>query len=91
MELVPLEPEPMSIYSAIFFTFGGIAIGLIVHRLFSAEKRISTLEVNSAETNQIVKNIENKTNHIDEKINTMLIDARELNAEVIKHMIDIDN
>lgn len=92
VDIVPIQQHPMSIYTAIFFTFGGIAIGLITRRLFeradNADKRIGDLEVKSAETYTTVKNIENKTTDIDNKINTMLIDAQQLNAEVIKHMIE---
>lgn len=90
IEIVPMTPDPMSIYSAIFFTFGGVAIGFMAHRIFSAEKRIAELEVNSAETNQIVKNIEYKTDDINGKINTMLIDARKLNESIIEHMLKHD-
>lgn len=87
IDIIPICDDAMSIYTALFFAFGGLAIGITTKRLFmrtdTHDARLCLLEINGAETNAIVKRIEATTN-------TALSEAQKLNAEVIKHLLRDD-
>ena len=85
INIIPIEQEPMSIYTAIALFFGWIGwmtVGRwIINRVDDHCKRITTLESNSAETNTIMK-------RIDKNMDTVLSKSQELNADVIKYVLN---
>ena len=87
IDIIPIEQHSMSIYTAMVFVFVCFGIGIIgkwlIKRVDTQDKRITSLETSSIETNVLVK-------RIDKNMDTVLSDAQKTNASVIKHLLDKD-
>ena len=88
IDIIPIEQQPMSIYTAIVLLFGWVGWMVVgrwaINRVDLHDKRITTLEINSIETNVLVK-------RIDKNMDTVLSEAQQTNADVIKHLLDKDS
>lgn len=88
INIIPLEQHPMPIYTAMVFIFACLCLMVVgrwlIKRVDLHEKRITTLETNSIETNVIVK-------RIDKNMDTVLSDAQKTNAKVIEHLLNKDS
>ena len=80
VDTIPIEPHSMSIYTFL----GGSALTACIAYLYrkseSHDARIVSLEIDTTETNTIVK-------RIDKNMDTVLANAQELNSEVVKHLL----
>lgn len=80
VDIIPIEQHSMSIYT---FLCGSVLTACIAYLYRKSEShniRIIDLEIDTTETNTIVK-------RIDKNMDTVLANAQELNSEVVKHLL----
>ena len=80
VDLIPVEQQSMSIFTFIGGCVLTAFVGYLYRRSESHDLRIVELEIGTTETNTIVK-------RIDRNMDSVLANAQDLNAEVIKHLL----
>jgi len=80
VDIIPIEQHSMSIYTFIGGCILTAFVGYLYRKSEAHNSRIVNLEINTAETNTIVK-------RIDHNMNTVLSNAQELSTKVITHLL----